>query len=157
MNGKDVAHLLVTLTVWIFVVVAFLLLFAVTVSAAPGYFVNLWVLAFVLGPASFLVLPTFFLWYHDKHERHPYFWRYFGMGLIMIFSWVGAVTQYPTNPLYIPFLNEAAGFLGVFGVWFIFEKGWVLGEYRGVPTDPAGLHRGTHVLDARNSPPQVWG
>ena len=156
-NGKHIAHLLVTVAVWPFVIMAYLLLFAVTVSAAPGYFLNHWVLAFILGPAFFLVLPTLFLWYHDKHDQYPGLWRYFGMGAFTIATWVGGWQEYSANPLYVPLLIEAVGFLATFGVWYAFEKGWVLGEYRGVPTDPASLHRGTQVLDARNPPSSVWG
>ncbi len=157
MNWKLIARYLVIIVVWAPVVVAYLLLFAVTISSAPGYFTDPMFLAFVLGPAFLLVLPALFLWYHDKHGQHPYLWRYFGMGAILVATWLGAWQEYATNPLYVPLLIEALGILGVFGVWYAFEKGWVLGEYRGVPTDPAGLHRGTQVLDARNPPSTTFG
>ena len=156
MKGKDIAHLLVMGIVWSFVIVSFALMVAATITP-PGFLLDPMLLLFILGPAVFLVFPTLFLLYHGKEGQHPYLWRYFGMGAIQIATWFGAWQEYATNPLYVPLLIEVLGLLVVFGVWYAFEKGWVLGEYRGVPTDPAGLQRGTQVLDARNPPSPAFG
>ena len=156
MNGRQKVHLLATILVWPLVISAYLILLAATITP-PGFLFDPVLLVFVLGPAGLLILPAAFLWYHGKEAQHPYLWRYAAMGFAIVFTWVGAWQEYPTSPLYVPLLIEAVGFLATFGVWYAFEKGWVLGEYRGTPTDPAGLHRGTQVLDARSPPAALWG
>ncbi len=159
MNGKQIAHLLVTVAIWPFVIVAYVLLIAATITP-PGflpYFLPFpELLALVLGPAILLALPAGFFLYHGKMDQHPYLWRYAIMGGLIFGSWGGASIEYPTSPLYA-LLIEVGCALGTFVVWYAFEKGWFLGEYRGIPTDQAGLQRGTQVLDARNPPSQVWG
>ena len=156
MNGRQIVHLLATLAVWPLVIGAYAILLAATITP-PGFLLDPMLLAFVLGPAGLLILPAGFLWYKGKDDRHPYLWRYAVMGLVIIFTWAGAWQEYPSSPLYVSLLIEAFGFLGTFGVWYAFERGWVLGDYRGTPTDPAGLHRGTQVLDARSPPATLWG
>jgi hypothetical protein len=156
MNGREIAHLLATLAVWPLVISAYLLLVAATITP-PGFLLDPMLLAFALGPAGLLILPAALLWYKGKDDRHPYLWRYAGMGALIVGAWGGAYEEFATSPLYVPLLIEAVCALGTFGIWYAFERGWILGEYRGTPTDPAGLHRGTQVLDARSPPATLWG
>jgi hypothetical protein len=156
MIGRQIVHLLATLAVWPLVIGAYAVLLAATITP-PGFLLDPMLLAFVLGPAGLLILPAALLWYKGKDDRHPYLWRYAGMGALIVGAWGGAYEEFATSPLYVPLIVEAVCALGTFGVWFAFERGWVLGEYRGIPTDPAGLHRGTQVLDARSPPATLWG
>ena len=156
MNGRQIVHLLATLAVWPLAIGAYAILLAATITP-PGFLLDPMLLVFVLGPAGLLILPAAFLWYKGKDDRHPYLWRYAGMGALIVGAWGGAYEEFATSPLLVPLLIEAVCALGTFGIWYAFERGWVLGEYRGTPTDPAGLHRGTQVLDARSPPATLWG
>ncbi len=154
MRGRPTLHLVVTLAVWTLVLGAFITMFTAT-ALSPGLLLDPSVEGGVLGVAALLILPAALAFYFGKEEQHPELWRHALMGGLVAISWLAGGAESGTAPAFVPLLIEAAGLLATFGAWRYFERRAVE-DYRGIPTDPSVLLRGTQVLDAREPPASVF-